>query len=148
MDRIYYHLSIQLDGLIHVSRDESIKQQKKFGNINDRCSCKEAGWHSRQCVHEIDLLNIFEPTYFDFRWKARDMVTCCHDVGVYKNPKMIENFKINYVDILRTDETMIESYGETNNVTSENDESVKDIHTIKSLLSPINDDKNIQYDED
>ena len=43
VDRIYYHLSIQLDGLIHISRDKSIKQQRKFVNRNDRCSCKEAG---------------------------------------------------------------------------------------------------------
>ena len=68
------------------------------------------------------------------------MVTCFHDVGIYKNPKIIEHFEINDVHILRTDETMIETYDKPNNLTTENDESVKDCLTQISLLSPIDDD--------
>ena len=30
IDRIYYHLSIQLDGSINISRDDSIEQSRKF----------------------------------------------------------------------------------------------------------------------
>ena len=97
MDQIYYPLSIQLDGSINVSRDDSIKQLRKFGNGNDLCSCRQARGYSRQFVHKIVLLNKFEPTYFDIRLKTRDMVTCCHDVGMYKNPKITEHFEINDV---------------------------------------------------
>ena len=50
-----------------------------------------------------------------------------HDVDMYENPKITEHFEINDVDILKTDETMIESYDETNNVTNEKDECIKDI---------------------
>ena len=42
IDRINYHLSIQLDGSILISRDKSIKQPRIFDNKNDRCPCKEA----------------------------------------------------------------------------------------------------------
>ena len=38
LDRTYYHLSIQLDGSIHISRDESIEQPRKLGDKNDQCS--------------------------------------------------------------------------------------------------------------
>ena len=137
IDQIYFHLSIQLDRSIHISRDESSKQPRKFGDKNDRCSCKEARGYLRQCVHEIILINRFELKYFDIRWKDRDMVTCCPDLGIYKNPKITEYLEINDVDILRTDETMIESYDETISVTKENDESVQDILTQTSLVSPI-----------
>ena len=67
------------------------------------------------------------------------MVTCCRDVGNYKNPKIKEHLEMNDVNILRTDETMIESYDETISVTNDNDESEKDILTQTSLLSPIDD---------
>ena len=145
MDQIYYHLSIQFDRSINILRDDSIKQPTKiFGNISNCCSCKEARWYLRQCVHEIILLNKFELTNFDIRWKDRDVVTCCHDVSIYKNPKITEHFKINDVDILKTDKiTMMESYDETNNLTKENDESVNSILTETSFLSQIDDDKYI-----
>ena len=55
-------------------------------------------------------LNLSQHNYFDARWKARDMVTCCCDMGIYKNPKITEHLQINDGDILRTDETMTESY--------------------------------------
>ena len=71
------------------------------------------------------------------------MVTCFHDVDLYKNPKITEYFEINDDAVLRTDETMIESYDETNNLTKENDESGKEICTQTSLLSPIDNDKYI-----
>ena len=64
IDRLY-HLSIQLDGSIYISRDKSIKQQRIFGNKNDQCSCKEARAYSWQYAHEIVLLNQFEPIYYD-----------------------------------------------------------------------------------
>ena len=67
------------------------------------------------------------------------MVTCCPDVGIYKNPKITEHLEINDGQFLRTDETMIESYEETISVTKDNDESEKDILTQTSLLSPIDD---------
>ena len=102
----------------------------------------------RQCVHEIILLNQFEPKYFDVRWKACDMVTCCPDVGIYKNPKITEHLEINDVQFLRTDETMIESYEETISVTKDNDESEKEILTQTSLLSPIDDGTYNQNDDD
>ena len=57
LDQTYYHLSIQLDGSIHISRDKLLEQPRKFGDKNDRCSCKEASGYSRQCVHKIILLN-------------------------------------------------------------------------------------------
>ena len=71
------------------------------------------------------------------------MVTCFHDVDLYKNPKITEYFEINDDAVLRTDETMIESYDETNNLTKENDESVNSILTETSFLSQIDDDKYI-----
>ena len=117
MDEIYYHLSIQSDGSIHISRDESIKQPKIFCNRNDWYSCKESRGYSGQWVHKIVLLNKFELICCDIWWKARDMVTCCNDVGIYKNPKITEHFEINVVHILRFDETMIQSYEEKNNLT-------------------------------
>ena len=67
------------------------------------------------------------------------MITCCHDVGIYINPKVTEHFEINNVHILRSDETMIESYDESNILTNDNNESVKDFLIQISLLSPIND---------
>ena len=129
IDRIYYLLSIELHGSINIPRDESIEQPRKFGERHCRCTCKEATGFSRQCVHEIVLLNKFEPTYFDIRWKARDMVTCCHDVGTYQNPKMTDHLEKNDVQRLSTSETMIESYDEINNVSKENDECIKDVLT-------------------
>ena len=76
------------------------------------------------------------------------MVTCCHDVSIYKNPKTTEHFKINDVDILKTDEiTLMDSYDNTNNLTKKNDESVNIIFTETSL-SQIEDDKNICYGDD
>ena len=50
--------------------------------------------------------------------------------------------------ILRTDKNMIESYDDSNNLTKENDEYVNNILTQTSLLSPIDNDKYIQYDDD
>ena len=48
MDRIHYHISIQLDG----STNESINQLRKYSKRNNRYSCKEARGYSRQCVHQ------------------------------------------------------------------------------------------------
>ena len=76
------------------------------------------------------------------------MVPHCRDVGIYKNSKITEHLEINDVDILRTDETMIESYEETISVTKDNDESVKEILTQTSLLSPIDDGTYNQNDDD
>ena len=76
------------------------------------------------------------------------MVTCFHDVGIYKNPKITEHFEINDIYILRNDQALFESYDETNNLTNKTDESVEDFLTQASLLSPIDNNKYIQYDED
>ena len=88
------------------------------------------------------------PKYFNIRWKDCEMVTCCHDVGIYKNPKIIEYFEINVGPILRMDETMIESYDESNNLKTKINASVNDFLKQISLLSPNDDDKHIQYDDD
>ena len=55
---------------------------------------------------------------------------------------------MNAVDILRTDETIIESCDESNIYKKENNEYLNDIITETSLVSPIDDDKYIQYDDD
>ena len=47
IDRIYYHLSIQLDGSINISRDESIEPPRTFGVKTDGYTCKEATGYSR-----------------------------------------------------------------------------------------------------
>ena len=73
------------------------------------------------------------------------MVTCFLDVGIYKNLKIKE---MNDLDVLRTDETMIESYEEIISVTKDNDESVKEIRTQTSLSSPIDDGTYNQNDDD
>ena len=57
------------------------------------------------------------------------MVTCCHDVGTYQNPKMTDHLEKNDVQRLSTSETMIESYDEINNPSKENDECIKDVLT-------------------
>ena len=38
LNQNYYHLSIQLDGSIQISRDKLLEQLRKFSDKNDRCS--------------------------------------------------------------------------------------------------------------
>ena len=75
MERMNYMVTPQLDGSIFISRDDMEQQPYLFRNNTDRCICKEATKYSRQCVHEILLLDRFESFYYDNWWYFRDIVT-------------------------------------------------------------------------
>ena len=62
----------------------------------------------------------------------RDMVTCCCDIGISKNPSISQQIYINLLETLGNHEAKIESLD--NNVTSNSDD-IKDNNVVLSLTN-------------
>ena len=68
------------------------------------------------------------------------MVTCCHDVGTYKNPKIPDQFHLDDIKILKKDCTMLESFNQSTIDTNNKDTNFGDIFSDNTLLPAIHDD--------
>ena len=62
------------------------------------------------------MLNRFEAYCHDNRWFFREIVTCCRDIGNYKNPTISQHINIDFLEILDDHKAKTESF--YNNVTN------------------------------
>ena len=91
MDCINHNVTIQLDGSILILRVDLERKPHLFRNKTNGCMCKETTGYSRQRV----LLSRFETSYYNNRWFFCVIVTCCRDVGNYKNPTISQQITSN-----------------------------------------------------